>query len=26
MYDYPIEVVQDDRICDYPIPPVNHRE
>ncbi len=26
MYDYPIEVVQDDRICDYPTPPVNHHE
>jgi zinc transport system ATP-binding protein len=26
MYDYPIEVVQDDRICDYPFPPVDHHE
>lgn len=26
MYDYPIEVVQDDRICDYPFPPANHHE
>jgi len=26
MYDYPIEVVQDDRICDYPFPPVEHHD
>ena len=26
MYDYPIEVVQDDRICDYPAQPVMDHE